>query len=307
MSAESQPLNGSNDVCCQMGYDAYFEETAPGTGVAPLLRKVSPKLMDDAIFTRWDGGRDTAEGHLDWMTEHARKYCDVDCPGFEPMGIVDSVVYEMHSGLTHQGNGNGYFRLSGEVDISAELITALALDVKTLISEDKTMRYVNIFHRFGKEDKTRLSFWVAAPGLPFNRQDPINMYTLMPFAWRDGMDLTGWREDSDGTIWQVAVSVPDEVPHFFPSRGRCWRPSSVRALTNYWAYKLEPIDGGKRTKVTLICQSTLNGVLFGALVNPMVGQVLASYIRDIEKVGLNLMKENKAKDLIQHTLYSHKK
>ncbi|GBG34293.1 Hypothetical Protein FCC1311_105162 [Hondaea fermentalgiana] len=286
-------------VCCSPGYDVYFEDGEDGeTGIGPIERALKPKCRDDAVFKRWDGVEATAKDHLDWMRDHAREFADPDKAGFVPQGVKDGVVFEIHPEMTRQGNGNGYFRVSGEVDISPELVVALALDAETLIAEDKTMRYVKMIHSFGDSGQTHLGFWVAAPGLPFNMQDPIDMYTLVPFAWRDSADLSGWRRDADGTLWQIATSLPDEIPTFKPKRGTCWKPSSIRAETRYWAYKLEPLDGGKRTKVTLLCQTQLNGFIFGALVNPVVGQVMAAYIRDFEKVGLRKMREGKADDMI---------
>ena len=29
----------------------------------------------------------------------------------------------------------------------------------------------------------------------------------------DGLDLTGYRRDADGTLFQISVSVPDEIAH----------------------------------------------------------------------------------------------
>ena len=41
----------------------------------------------------------------------------------------------------------------------------------------------------------------------------------------------------------------------------CRYAPAFRSEDKYWGYKLEPIDGGKRTRVTLICQHDLNNWL----------------------------------------------
>jgi hypothetical protein len=129
---------------------------------------------------------------------------------------------------------------------------------------------------------TWLTYWRASPAW------------LLPDI--DGFDLTGYRTEPDGTIYQISVSVPcspfADVSSFFVACSRRFgggallllldvsnmvltltpnpysattqvpdeiaRSSADRGHDMYWGYKLVPIAGGTRTRLSLVCQTNLN-------------------------------------------------
>lgn len=91
--------------------------------------------------------------------------------------------------------------------------------------------------------------------------------------------------------WKYALSVPEELPED--------PPLAVRAVDRYWAYKLEPLDDGKRCKLTLICQTNLFGWMPQFLVNWKIGEVLSDYVRTAEARGKDLLASGSASKLLQ--------
>lgn len=240
------------------------------------LDSVTSKLSDDYQLRRWDGQLGNYTTHLDWMYTHAQEYSDPQKDGFRPWGKAHDVVYEIHDGLTKAGGGDGYFRLSAEVDISPQLLIAQVLDAQSIGKLDPTVMYMNMLHTYG-DLKSRLCLWIAAPGFPF--------------SWRMGLDLTTWRRDEHGNYWQLSLSVPSELDE---------QPNvAIHSVNRYWAYKLEPLDDGKRTKLTLLCQTSLFGWMPQFLVNMKVGEVLADYVRKVETTGKLLTLSGAAAELIE--------
>mgnify|MGYP003386937695 CR=1 FL=1 len=245
------------------------------------LDSVTSKLSDDYQLKRWDGELGNYTTHLDWMYQHAKEYTSVDKEGFRPWGEDHGVKYEIHDDLTQAGGGDGYFRLNGEVDIPPELLIAQVLDAQSIGKLDPTVMYMNMLHTYG-DKKSKLCLWIAAPGFPFN--------------WRMGLDLTTWRKDDTGVYWQLSLSVPTEL-HEQPDIG-------IHSIDRYWAYRLEPLDGGKRTRLTLLCQTSLFGWMPQFLVNMKVGEVLSDYVRKVESNGKELEATQTAQALME-TVFGH--
>lgn len=101
----------------------------------------------------------------------------------------------------------------------------------------------------------------------------------------DGLDLTATFPEEGGTIYQVSVSAPSEIPQ---------SPSAVRAVDMYWGYELVPLDGGARSRLTLICQTRLNNIIPTWLANRFVGDALSDYVRTAEQTGLAYTAAGKA-------------
>jgi len=294
---ESEP---EGNVYFKPGYRHFFESTkdAPLRGMHPLIRWA----RDWQKFMRWDGVRGTAKEHLDWMYEHTKEFCDLNnVAGFVSVGSTKGIKFEKHEELSNQGDGYGYFRLSGEIDISPEMLCAIALNVETLGKLDKTVRHLHLVQKF--DSQNRLCFWTASPGLPFNLQDGFDLLNLMPCSWRDGLDFTGWRKDDEGNFYQVSVSVHStEYPQLQPQRGTfLWTPTSIRAIDRYWGYKLTPLENGK-TKLVLVCQTILNGWIPKFPVNLMICRVLTYYIRDIEEEGKRIAQAGQEQQFVSRVL-----
>jgi hypothetical protein len=272
---------------CQMDSDMNKSEQCSGdVFVRPGLERklsalklnsVTSKLSDDYQLRRWTGDTGNYETHLDWMHEHAKEYTRPDKDGFRPWGEAHGVKYEIHDEMTKTGGGDGYFRLSGEVDISPQLLIAQVLDAQSIGRLDPTVVYMNMMHTYG-DGRSRMCLWMAAPGFPFD--------------WRMGLDLTSWRVDSEGVYWQLSLSVPTELDE---------QPNvALHSIDRYWAYRLEPLDAGRRSKLTLLCQTSLFGWMPQFLVNMKVGEVLADYVRKVEETGLELVASGAAEGLLQN-------
>lgn len=98
-----------------------------------------------------------------------------------------------------------------------------------------------------------------------------------------------------GCAWvQYSLSVPEHLPD---------TPSlAIRAVDRYWAYKLVPIDGGKRSKLTLLCQTNLFGWMPQFLVNMKIGEVLSDYVRTAETRGKTLISTGESTRLLEATM-----
>lgn len=135
--------------------------------VAPLVSSLSDKLMDNYMLRRWDGTLGTYATHLEWMYQHAAVYTDAAKDGFRHYGEHNGITYEIDDELTKAGGGDGYFRLSGEIDIPPELLIAQVMDATSLGELDHTVMYMNFLHRYSADPRSRLCLWIAAPGFPF--------------------------------------------------------------------------------------------------------------------------------------------
>lgn len=132
-----------------------------------LLAALASKQSDEYMLRRWDGVLGTFDTHLDWMYQHARRFTDPGTPGFRGYGTHSGIQYEINDELTKIGGGDGYFRLSGEIDIPPEGLIAQVMDSDALGELDPTVMYLNFLHRYSADPRSRMCLWIAAPGFPF--------------------------------------------------------------------------------------------------------------------------------------------
>jgi hypothetical protein len=184
-------IDSSNEDCANVEGSLYVKQgmEARLKPAAELASSLAEKLSDGHALRRWDGEMGNYKTHLDWMYEHAKIYADPAKQGFRHYGEHSGIVYEIDDALTAAAGGDGYFRLSGELDISPELLIAQVMDARSLGEMDPTVMYMHFLHRYAEDPRSRLCLWIAAPGFPFE--------------WRMGLDLTTWRVDADGVFWQV--------------------------------------------------------------------------------------------------------
>jgi hypothetical protein len=146
------------------------------------------------------------------------------------------------------------------------------------------------------ENKVRATRWAlrAVSARRVHRaQVFIASFTLPPSS-RDGIDVSGWEVDeATGIVWQAAIGVPTALPGY-PAALTEYYPPAFRSVDMVWGYKLEPL-AAQRTRLTLVCQHDLrNWMVPNFLMNRMVGDVLADYVRTAERVGRKLVAEGKA-------------
>jgi hypothetical protein len=79
---------------------------------------------------------------------------------------------------------------------------------------------------------------------------------------------------------------------------------AIRAVDRYWAYRLEPLEGGSRCKITLLCQTNLFGWMPQFLVNLKIGEVLSDYVRTAESRGQLLASDGSAAALLASAMQS---
>jgi hypothetical protein len=103
----------------------------------------------------------------------------------------------------------------------------------------------------------------------------------LSFNLRDGLDLTRYKKDEDGTVWQFLAAMSGD---YFVSQ-----PKEVTSIGQYFLHKLEP-NGNGATKMTVICQIILNGWIPKFLSNMIICNVLIDYMATIE----DQVKEQKA-------------
>jgi hypothetical protein len=142
--------------------------------------------------------------------------------------------------------------------------------------------FPDVLSRDGKGVRRRI--WMA-----YFRQAPG---FLLPDL--DGIDVSGWEVDeATGIVWQAAIGVPTALPGY-PAALTEYYPPAFRSVDMVWGYKLEPL-AAQRTRLTLVCQHDLrNWMVPNFLMNRMVGDVLADYVRTAERVGRKLVAEGKA-------------
>lgn len=100
------------------------------------------------------------------MLAHVRDNTLQGAKGFRRYGETDGVLYEIHDNLTAAGNGAGYFRLSGELEVPPHHFASLLMDAPLLGEMDHTVRSLD-FHVAYDDGRTWLCYWRAAPGFPF--------------------------------------------------------------------------------------------------------------------------------------------
>ena len=222
---------------------------------------------------------------MGWKAHDSRRYAIVahvkantldTSPGFARVGGSKGIVWEEHSQLTAASGGDGYYRLSGELSVPASLMTALLLDPTKTGCMDQTVATLDFFQPL--DGTSWLAYWCAMP--------PGGL-----FAWRDGVDLTCYEVEGD-SIFQAAVScVEDEVASL---------PGAVRAQDRFWGYRFTSLDGGRRCKAVLICQTSMNGRMPRGLKNAMVNKVLGDYMRTLEEVATRMMAAGTAEAFVKN-------
>ena len=242
----------------------------------------APARLDaDGAFVSCNGFKGTAGGVLDETWRVVREAVADSSSGWVPLGRGGRdarVEYEYHVGRTFDEKlradgtrGNRFFRLKTTLKVPPEAVVAALLDSQLLGEMDETIRYTGSIHEFSKQ--TRLVTVCASAGpRPF-------------FVDRDDLDLTGWRRDADGVLWQLSVTVPTHLASV---------STAVRNWTMWWGYKLEPVkqpDGSVHTRATLISQTEIFGWLPKALVNSMIYKILADYLTSLEEVVQHLPKQ----------------
>jgi hypothetical protein len=221
------------------------------------------KHISENKWTRWDGVEGTAESHMDWIHKQAKSLMSDDRQDeFRPYGKKNGVNYSIHDKLTAEGNGYGFFKLEGTFKIEPKDMVACMFDFGRMVDMDDTIVMMKILKTYEQKNKSfvNASYWCNAPGFPF--------------YYRDGLDLSGYKKDEDRVFWQFSVSAKGED---FESI-----PYGMAAQNRYWAYRLVP-NGDGTTKVTLICQTELNGYIPKCLSNYIVCGVLSDYMTTAEE------------------------
>mmetsp|Transcript_29515 Transcript_29515/g.43141 ORF Transcript_29515/g.43141 Transcript_29515/m.43141 type:complete len:282 (-) Transcript_29515:452-1297(-) len=222
-------------------------------------------------WLRWDGVVGTAHDHMDWMHQQAKSLMSEERKGeFREYGERNMCKYFIHDELTQEGDGYGFFKIEGTLQLEPKDLLACCFDFKEMPEIDATVVMMKVLKTYLGEKKgdpfCAAVYWANAPGFPF--------------YYRDGVDLSGYKKDDDGTVWQLGVSAKGND---FVSI-----PGGISATDRYWAYKLEP-QGNGTTNVTLICQTILNGWIPKFLNNYFVCSVLSDYMVNLE----NEVKKNK--------------
>lgn len=251
-----------------------------GTGT-PWLdeNETLKKQIAENKWLRWDGTTGTAHEHMKWMLEQAKSLISEERQDeFREYGEKRGCKYFIHDELTKNGQGYGFFKLQGTLKLEPKDMVAACYDWDTLAESDKTVVLMKTLKIYQEEEGGPFCaavYWCNAPGFPF--------------YYRDGLDLSGYAKDEDGTLWQIAVTA----------KGNDFRsmPGALSATDTYWAYKLEP-NGDGTTKTTLICQTLLNGYIPKFLSNYMICSVLIDYMTTTEET----VKKNKASGKHQELL-----
>ena len=231
-------------------------------------------------WKRWDGTVGTAREHMEWTKRQVQSFFSKErqCE-FREWGKYDGCQFYIHDKLTNEGDGFGLFKIEGRTyDVEPKDVLRKVFDVHNIVEHGSTCVYYKMLKTFAGTNRgdpyCSAVYWSEAPGFPF--------------YYRDGIDLTGYlkddNDDDDGTIWQLGVGV--DIDNFES------QPGSIQAVDRYWAYRLQPIEGGKKTKVSIICQSCLNGWIPKFLSNKYVCQVLVEYLPKMEADIQKLKKED---------------
>uniref|UniRef100_A0A7S3LQF7 START domain-containing protein n=1 Tax=Aplanochytrium stocchinoi TaxID=215587 RepID=A0A7S3LQF7_9STRA len=233
-----------------------------------LNKSVQERVLKGEKFKVWNGAEQTVPEQLKWMYEHARKYLNTD-EGFKSYGTYKGTKMWNHPELTTEADGYGYFKLNAKLsNISPDLFLSLMQDNKIIGQVDATVVTMIDMAIVPQEitksvcnGRAKFCYWCnRVPGLSVKH--------------RDGVDLTSWHIDDDGTYWFTSHSTPfDDV-----AKGH---PGAIRGVDTYFAYKIvheNNEDGIEQIDVTLVSQTKVGGWLPKFLINRVVGRVLADYV-----------------------------
>ena len=216
-------------------------------------------------WIRWDGVQGTAQDHGQWVLEQLRSLTSPEREKeFREYGIKDGCRYYIHDEWTRQAGGYGLFKIEGTLHLEPQDLLAFIFDMDQVAKADPTVVLNKVLVTYRGKNKgdpfSAVAYWANNPGFPF--------------YIRDGIDLTAYHKDEDGTMWQMSVSLTGG--DFFRSQ-----PGGFEATDRIFGYKLIP-QGDGTTQVTLLCQTVLGGYIPKSLSNYMVCKVLIDYMKTIE-------------------------
>lgn len=229
-------------------------------GNAELQRRIK-----DNEWIRWDGVEGSAEQHKEWVLNELRSYTSEERKDeFRYYGVKGGCTYYIHDEETKKSGGYGLFKIEGLLKLEPRDLLAFVFDMSEVTDADDTVvicKYLVNYPGSKKGDPfSAVAYWANNPGFPF--------------YIRDGIDLTAYHKDSDGTMWQMSTSLMGG--DYFRSQ-----PGGFAAINRIFGYKLVP-QGDGTTNVTLICQTCLGGYIPKSLSNFMVCKVLIDYMKTIE-------------------------
>jgi hypothetical protein len=222
------------------------------------------RIKDDK-WIRWDGVEATAHEHGQWVLKELRSWTSPEREGeFRKYGVKEGCTYYIHDEETQKAGGYGLFKIEGSLKLEPRDLLGFVLDMEQVGKLDSTVvlnKFLTTYLGQKKGDPfAAVVYWANNPGFPF--------------YIRDGIDLSTFHKDNDGTMWQMAVSLTGGT--YFRSQ-----PGGFGATDRIFGYKLVPQDDGT-TNITLICQTCLGGYIPKSLSNYMVCGVLIDYMKTIE-------------------------
>lgn len=260
-------------------YQKYHED-----GSTPWLDNnvTLQKQISENKWLRWDGVEGSAESHMNWMHEQAKSLMsDNRRDEYRTYGSKNGFEYYIHDELTAQGRGFGFFKLEGTLQLEPRDMVAAMMDYPQLAESDKTVVLMKRLKTYRQQKNNQpfvmAAYWCNAP--------------CFPFYYRDGVDLSGYKKDDDGVVWQLAVSAKGNN---FVSM-----PNALAATDRYWAYRLIP-NGDGTTKMTLICQTEINGMIPKLFFNRLMCSVLIDYAATTEKAILKNKESGQHQKLLKY-------
>ena len=231
------------------------------------------RRIQENRWIRWDDVEGSAQDHAQWALNEVRSLTRAERQGeFRKYGQKSGCTYYIHDEETKKANGYGLFKIEGTLNLEPKDLLAYVLDMDQVTKGDSTVVVNRIIANYLGKKKgdpfTAVAYWANNPGFPFHI--------------RDGIDLTSYHKDDDGTMWQMSVSLTGG--NYFRSQ-----PRGFKATDRIFGYKLVPQEDGT-TKTTLICQTDLGGYIPKSLSNYMVCGVLIDYMKTVEK-GVRERKE----------------
>lgn len=218
-------------------------------------------------WTRWDGVQGTAKEHAGWVLDQLRSLTSPERQEeFRYYGTKSGCTYYIHDKQTREANGYGLFRVEATLKLEPKDLLAFVFDMNQVAKVDNTVVLNKVLATY-RGDKVgdpfvAVAYWANNPGFPF--------------YIRDGIDLTAYHKDDDGTMWQMSTSLTGG--EYFQSM-----PGAMCATDRIFGYKLEPQGNDGTTKVTMVTQTMLYGWIPISISNYMVCRVLIDYMFTIEK------------------------
>lgn len=223
------------------------------------------RRIRDNQWIRWDGVEATAQEHGQWTLQELKSLTSPErASEFRRYGVKGGCTYYIHDQQTQEAGGCGLFKIEGTLNLQPRDLLAFVFDMEQVTQADATVVLNKIIATYRGPNKgdpfAAVAYWSNHPGFPF--------------SIRDGIDLTTYHKDEDGTMWQMSVSLTGG--DYFQSQ-----PGGFGATDRIFGYKLVPHDEDS-TNVTLICQTDLGGYIPKSLSNYMVCGVLIDYMKAIE-------------------------